>query len=174
MIIQITLTSIIISSVIVASGLGVIQWLLTKWVSARLEKSIQYEYDRKMEEYRFQQLQRQKAETIARLFARWIKYRGNEAIYLNKSELLDFYEELNQMSIEISLWINDKKILTDIMARLQLKADAKDIRTLSGDIRKLILNIDDNFDPLEIVLWPNSDIEETLFNAIPKSIEKVK
>ncbi|MFA6338979.1 MAG: hypothetical protein WCW87_02900 [Candidatus Paceibacterota bacterium] len=172
--IQLTFIQILTSSLIIAFCLGLVQWLLTKWVSARLEKSIQHEYDRKLEEYKFQQLQRQKAETIARLFARWIKYRGNESTYLNKSELINFYEELNQMSIEISLWIKDKKLLTDIMARLQMKADAKDIRTLSGEIRKLILDIDDKFDPLEIVLWPNPEIEKTLFNNIPKSIKKVK
>ena len=107
--IQLTFSQILISSTVIVFGLGVVQWLVTKWVSARLEKSIQHEYDRKLEEYRFQQLQRQKAETVARLFARWIKYRGNESIYLNKNELINFYEELNQMSIEISLWIKDKK-----------------------------------------------------------------
>ena len=169
--IQLTFGQIVTSSLIVVIGLGVIQWLVTKWVSARLEKSIQHEYDRKLEEYRFQQLQRQKAETIARLFSKWIKYRGNESAYLNKAELINFYEELNQMSIEISLWIKDKQILTDIMSRLQMKPDAKDIRTLSGEIRKLILNIDDGFDPLEIILWPNAEIEKTLFHTIPKSVE---
>lgn len=149
-------------------------WLLKKWVGARIDKSIQHEYDKKLEEYRFSQLQRQKAETIARLFSRWIKYQGNESTYLNKGELIDFYEELNQMSIEISLWIRDKKILSDIMARLQLKVDAKDIRTLSGEIRKLILGIDDGFDPLEIVLWPNVEIAKTLFPTNTGKAEEVR
>lgn len=169
-IIQITLSQNISSTIVLALLIAVVQWLLAQWLSARLEKSIQHEYDRKLEEYKFQQLQREKAETIARFFARWIKYRGTESEYLNKRELIDFYEELNQMSLEISLWIKDPKILKDIMAKLQLKGDSKDIRALTGEIRKLILNIDDGFDPQEIVLWPNKEIGEKLFKDIPGSV----
>ena len=170
-IIQLTYGQTITGALMFAVLLGLLQWFLAKWISIRLEKSIQHEYDRKLEDYRFQQLQRQKAETIARLFARWIKYRGNESTYLKESELLDFYEELNQMSLEISLWIKDKKILEDIMARLRLKPGAKDIRELSGEIRKLILDIDDKFDPQEIILWPNAEIEKKLFEGVPKSVK---
>jgi len=169
-IIQITFGQIISSTIVLALLVAVVQWLLTQWILVRLEKSIQHEYDKKLEEHKFQQLQREKAETIARLFARWIKYRGTESEYLNKGELIDFYEELNQMSLEISLWIRDPKILTDIMAKLQLKGDSRDIRALSGEIRKLILNIDDGFNPQEIVLWPNKEIGEKLFKDVPGSV----
>lgn len=169
--IEITYNQIITSSLIIIILSGVVQWLVAKWVSARLEKSIQHEYDKKLEELRFQQLQRQKAETVARLFSKWIKYRGNESNYLSHSELINFYEELNQMSIEISLWIKDGQLLADIMDCFLKKGDAKDIRILSGEIRKLILDIDDKFDPLKIILWPNDEIAETLFKKCSKSTE---
>lgn len=130
---------------------------------ARLEKSIQHEYDKKLEDYKFQQLQRQKAETIARLFAKWIKYKGNEYTYLTKDELINYYEELNQMSFEISLWVKDEEILKDIMAKLQLKQGSKDIGTLLLQIRKLILTVESNLKPEEIVLWPNEEIGKKLF-----------
>lgn len=140
-----------------------VQWLLAMWIKTRLEKSIQHEYDKSLEDYRFQQLQRKKAETVSRLFAKWIKYGGAEFEYLNKNELINFYEELNQMSLEISLWI-DEKILIDIMACLEQKDGAKDIRTLAGQVRKLILNNDkDGFDALKIVLWPNLEMKKKLF-----------
>ena len=108
------------------------------------------------------------------MFSKWIKYRGNESSYLNKRELIDFYEELNQMSLEMSLCVKDERTLNDIMARLQLKSDSKDIRTLTGQIRKLILNTNDDFDPIEIVLWPNSEIEKDLFTKTLKDDEKKK
>ncbi len=138
---------------------ALIQWLLAIWIKARLEKSIQHEYDKKLEDYRFSQLQRQKAEVIAKLFARWIKYFGKEQDFLDKNELIDYYEELNQMSLELSLWIPDEKILNDIMARLfqgSEPGNAKTIRTLVGQIRKMILNNkNDSFDSEKIILWEN-------------------
>lgn len=174
-IIQITFSQLISSTIALALLMAVVQWLLAQWFSARLEKSIQHEYDKKLEEHKFQQLQRQKAETIGRLLARWIKYRGTECDYLNKRELMDYYEDLNQMSFEISLWIKDKEILTDVMDKLQLKDGSKDVRALTGEIRKLILlDNDDEFNPQEIVLWPNQKIEEELFKSVPRSVKMVE
>lgn len=144
--------------------LAVVQWLVSNWIAKRLEKSIQHEYDKKLEDYRFQQLRRQKAEVIACLFSRWIKYRGNEGEYLEKDELINYYEELNRMSLEMCLWINDEKILVDIMSRLQNKVDAKDIRTLIGQIRKIVFDTNDNFDINEIVIWPPEEVAKNLFS----------
>lgn len=130
------------------------QWLLAQWISNRLEKSIQHEYDKKLEDHRFQQAQRQKAETIARLFSKWIKYQGKEKELLERKDLAEYYEELNKMSLEISFWIKDGKLLNSIMVRLQNKEGARDIRTIIGQTRKFILGIDDDdFDPQEITIW---------------------
>jgi len=118
-----------------------------------------YYFSKRIENYKFIQLQRQKAEAISRLFARWIKYRGKESEILNKKEQFDFYEELNQMSIEIALWIGDEDLLTDIMARLENKADAKSIHSLIGEVRKLILNDKkDNFDSNKVIIWPRKEL----------------
>ena len=150
---------VILGTASLATLLSLVQWLLATWIKARLEKSIQYEYDERLEDYKFSQLQRQKAEVIAQLFARWIKYLGKEQDYLDKKALIDYYEELNQMSLELSLWIPDEEILNNIMARLSQGSspgDAKDIRTLTGQIRKMILgNKDDGFDSSKITLWEN-------------------
>lgn len=116
---------------------------------------VSYYFSEQTEKYKFVQLQRQKAEAVARLFSRWIKYRGKEANYLNEKELFDYFEELNQMTFELSLWISDEKLLTDIMLRLQNHQEAKDVRSLIGDIRKLILDKPfDKFNVQEITVWP--------------------
>lgn len=160
--IQLTFNQILISSLLITSGLGVIQWLITKWVATRLEKSIQHEYDIKLEEHRFQQLQRQKAESIARLFARWIKYRGKENKILSKSEQFDYYEDLNRMSIEVALWIGDENLIKDVMARFENNPEAKSIHDLIGEVRRLILNKKDNFDSNKVVIWPTKELLDEL------------
>jgi len=136
-----------------------IQFLFSIWIKSRLEKSIQHEYNKKLEEYKFLQIQRQKAEIIAKFFAKWIKFRGQEKVLLEKKELLDYYEDLNKMSFEISLWISDDKILKEVMKLFQNDPEAKNVRQLIGEFRKLILNIkNDNFDVQEITLWPTNNI----------------
>lgn len=88
------------------------------------------------------------------MFSKWIKYRGKEKEVLDDNELIEYYEELNRMSFEMSLWIKDHELLTGIMHRLQNHSSAKDTRNIIGDIRKLILeDVGDNFDSSEITLW---------------------
>jgi len=140
------------------------QFIVGKWMIIRLEKSIQYEYDKQLENHRFQQLQKQKAEVVGKFFARWIKYRGQEERILDKRELVDYYEDLNRMSIEISLWINDENLLSDIMSRLQNSNNAKTIREIVVDVRKLVLEKDDKFDPNKITVWPTGEKVKRLFD----------
>lgn len=133
-------------------------------ITARLEKSIQHEYDKKIEDYKIEELHRQKAEVVAKLFSKWLKYRGKEDEILSDKDLIDYYEELTKMSYEIALWIKDEKLLSEIMLRLTNNNQAKDKRVLIGEIRKLILNNkEDCFDSQEIVEWPNLEIQKKLF-----------
>lgn len=154
-IIQISLKQIIISATIIALCMTLLQWLLALWIKNRLEKSIQHEYDKKLEDYRFSQLQRQKAEILAQFFAKWVKFRAKEKELLDEKQLIEYYEELNRMSLEISLWISDVDVLNDIMSLCERKDGATDLRSLVGKVRKIMLNKkDDNFEAKNIVLWP--------------------
>jgi len=117
---------------------------------------VTYFSNKRLEDYRFLQLQRQKAEIIARFFSKWTKYQAQEKDFLDKKDLIDYYEELNRMSLELSLWVPDKKILEDIMLRLENKESSEDIRTLIVKIRKMILgDKKGNFKSEKIVLWGN-------------------
>lgn len=166
---QLTVGQILLGSSLLAILLGAIQWLLANWMKIRLEQSIRHEYDKKLEDYRFAHLQRQKAEVIATFFAKWIKYRGNEKCFLNDKEMIDHYEELNRMSLEVSLWIEDKDVLDEIMSVTQLKGGNGNVREITGKVRKLILNIvDDDFDPKEVTLWPNQEETIKLFRLDKK------
>lgn len=108
-----------------------------------------------MENYKFLHLKKQKAEAVAKLFARWIKYEGKEVGVLNEKEPQDYYEDLNKMSLEMTLWIEDDALLTDIMLRLQNHDSAKDIRAIVGTLRKTMLGRQTGtFDSRQITLWP--------------------
>lgn len=161
---QITIGQILFGSSVITIVLGIIQFLLANWIKIRLEQSIQHEYDKKLEDYKFSQLERQKAEMIATFFAKWIKYRGKERDFLNDKELIDYYEELNRMSLEITLWIKDEEVLNEIMSRTQLKDGVGDIFSITTKIRKLILNLkNDKFDYKNITNWPNPEQTKKLF-----------
>lgn len=138
-IIQVTYDQIIAGTISLAFLLGVIQFLLAIWINARLEKSIQHEYDKKLEDYRFSILQREQAAKIATFFAKWAKYSAKEKTILNKKELHDYYEELTKMSYELSLWIPDENLVKKIMSRLELKEGAPQVKELLIEIREHIL-----------------------------------
>lgn len=145
------------SGIIIA--ISIVQFLLSIWIKSRLENSIHHEYDKKLEEYKFLHLQKQKSEIIAKFFAKWIKYNGQERNFLSKKELVDYYEDLNKMSFELSLWISDDNILKEVMERFQNNKNAKDVRSLIGEFRKLILNIKSNhFNINDITIWRIDEI----------------
>lgn len=140
-----------------------IQTIVIIITSALIGGFISYYFTQKTEKYKLLQLHRQKAESVARLFAKWIKYRGKENIILNKEEQFDYYEDLNQMSIEAALWISDEDLLKDVMARLENKPDAKSVHNLIGEVRKLILdNKKDGFDSNNVVIWPRQELLDEL------------
>lgn len=138
-IIQITVPQLFVGSSLIIVCLGVFQFLLANWIKIRLEKSIEHEYAKKLEEYRFSILQREQAAKIAFLFAKWAKYSAKEVTILKGKELYDYYEELTRMSYELSLWISDEDLVRKIMARFELKEGAAETKDLLIEIREHIL-----------------------------------
>jgi hypothetical protein len=138
-IIQITFPQLFISTSIVTILVIIVQFLLSNWIKSRLEKSIEHEYSKKIEDYRFSILQREQASKIASLLAKWAKYSAKEKTILKEKELYDYYEELTRLSYEISLWINDEELVKKIMVRLENKEGAPQNKELLIKIREHIL-----------------------------------
>lgn len=154
-VLQVTIGELLVASIPLVLIWGFLSWLLKNWIGARLDKSIQYEYDRHLEDYRDSRVRRQKAELVAELFSKWIKYYGRETVLLKKEELIEYYETLNKLSLELSLWLEDEEIYKNIMSRLENSPDAKDLRELVGDVRTYLLEKDcESFKAQSIVLWP--------------------
>jgi len=157
-IIQFTTGQLSVAVISMLIGFTLVQFLLATWIRSRIENSVKHEYDKNLENYKSSELQRQKAAMVAQLFAKWIKYGKDSEYKLNGEQLLDRYEELNKMSMEISLWIKDERLLEEIMKAFHWDDGAQDIRSLTGEVRKLILNDKkDSFNPQNIVLWTMKD-----------------
>ena len=84
---------------LVLLGLAAIQFLVALWLKARLESSIKAEYDRVLEDYRFELRAREQAAKAA------------EYISLARSLTPDSpateYRRANQLAWELALWLPD-------------------------------------------------------------------
>lgn len=78
----------------VAACFGIIQFLLSCWIKSRLENSIKAEYDKLIEEYRFELRAKERAEKVAQYLSLYYKDSQN-------------FQKLNQLSWELALWLPD-------------------------------------------------------------------
>jgi len=125
-----------------------------------------YIFNKKLEEYRLSINRREKAADVATMLARWIKYRGREENLLTKKELIDYYEELTRMSFELSLWIEDEKLLSELMRLFARDPLAPNVREILGKIREELPDgkAFESFSPSEIIIWPADEIVEDVFD----------
>ncbi|OHA51182.1 MAG: hypothetical protein A3A97_02830 [Candidatus Terrybacteria bacterium RIFCSPLOWO2_01_FULL_40_23] len=138
--ITISTDQIIISTVLLFVLFSVAQFLIATWIKARLEKSIQHEYDKKSIDYNFSILQREQAVKIAALLAKWIKYGEDSTEVLSENERRNYFEELNKMTLELAIWIPDEEIVKKLMACLSHNETAPNIREIVTDVRALVRN----------------------------------
>jgi hypothetical protein len=98
-----------------------------------------YFFSLKIEEYKFYIYQRQQAEKIAELFAKWIKYNGQSDKFLNDKERIDYYEQLNKLTWELAMWIPNEQLVKKIMVLLSNAQNALNIKEIIIETRGLIL-----------------------------------
>lgn len=135
-------------------SLGVAQWLFMRAITTTIETSIKHQYDKQIEEYKYLISKREKVANIATFFSHWIKYRGNEQALLNDRELTDYYEALNRMSFELTLWIEDDVILKDIMKRLRNEDGSAHTIDLLLTTKTLLTQKPTDLTRKDITLWP--------------------
>lgn len=100
-------------------------FLLQTWIKARLEQSIRHEYDKKLEEFKFESRKREQSALVAELFSKWIKVADENS------------RELNKLSFEMSLWLPDE-VAIEINKRLKNLNDARPVMNLLIECRKII------------------------------------
>ncbi|MEA3238836.1 MAG: hypothetical protein U9Q94_03525 [Candidatus Bipolaricaulota bacterium] len=138
----------IISAGITSSMLAVaLAFLLKKWLAARIEKSIEYAYNVRLERIREDIAVKNRAALVADLLSEWLSRPKDST-------------RLNRLTFEAYLWL-PSDIADDLSRRLANQPDAPDVRTLLGQVRKHLLGVGDSFDPQKINIfpppWPNKN-----------------
>ncbi|MFP3344113.1 hypothetical protein R0J87_16560 [Halomonas sp. SIMBA_159] len=113
---------------------AVLQFLIGLWIKSRLESSIKYEYDKKLEYFKYDQKVREQAAKVSKLLA--------EARNGDTSLSRERATNLNQQAWELMLWLpeNPARKLSN-----HLSGDDKvSMKEILIDVRKILLNKDDD------------------------------
>lgn len=105
--------------------LGAIQFLVTEWTKARLQYSIKSEYDKIIEEYRFDLKAREQAAKVSEYVALYHHDPNN-------------FLKMNQLSFELFLWLPED-IYKNLGKALIREKGAKNLGEILVDIRKILL-----------------------------------
>lgn len=118
-------------------SVGSIQALLTLWLKTRLENSVRHEYDRRLEEFRYELRQREQAAMVAELLAVWTAKPIN-------------IMRLNQLTWEASLWLPEK-VLKELSRTLSHAPGAKGMKEILVEVRKLLKGSSDCITAEELI-----------------------
>lgn len=114
----------------ILAGIGIIQFFLSIWIKARLESSIKSEYDRLLEDYRFDLKAREQAAKAAEYIAlaRNLETTSSDADY----------RRANQLAWELALWMPDD-IYRNLGRALASPSSQNNILSVLIEIRKFLL-----------------------------------
>lgn len=116
---------------------GVLQFLSTKWLEARLTASITHEYDKKLEDYRGKIKRREQAARVAKLLAMQFNPNASTA-------------EFNELAWELSLWL-PPDLVRELTSCLCSAPNAKQPKEILIAIRKQLLDKPDDLLAEQIV-----------------------
>jgi hypothetical protein len=129
-------------ALLVLTGIGVIQFLLGLWIKARLESSIKSEYDKLLEDYRFDLRAREQAAKAAEYIAlaRNLETTSTEADY----------RRANQLAWELALWLPDD-LYRNLGKALASPSSDNNILSVLIEIRKLLLKTPGTLNDAEVI-----------------------
>ncbi|MFX4252025.1 hypothetical protein ACOL21_04170 [Aliarcobacter butzleri] len=123
-----------ILSIFISSG--IIAFIIKNFIKTKIEQSIKHAYDKKLEEFKQEQLIRYKAEVVAELFAEWLDRPEDN-------------KRLNQLTFQAFLWLPDD-ICNDLNEVLTHTTNDKTFRNIIHKTRKHLLK-ETNLDALKVV-----------------------
>jgi len=115
---------------IIFTSLAILQFLLSIWIKSRLESSIKYEYDKFLEEYKYDIKVREQAARVSEYLALARRLKG-------KSEDSD-YERANQLSWELAMWL-PSDIYKKMVKAIASPDEKNNELTVVVEVRKLLL-----------------------------------
>ncbi len=115
---------------IIFTSLAILQFLLSIWIKSRLESSIKYEYDKFLEEYKYDIKVREQAARVSEYLALARRLKG-------ESEDSD-YERANQLSWELAMWL-PSDIYKKMVKAISSPDEENNELTVVVEVRKLLL-----------------------------------
>lgn len=129
-------------ALLVLAGIGVIQFLLGLWIKARVESSIKSEYDKFLEDYRFDLRAREQAAKTAE----YIALARNLETTSSKAD----YRRANQLAWELALWLPDD-LYRNLGMALASPSPDNNILSVLIEIRKLLLKTPGTLNDAEVI-----------------------
>lgn len=122
---------------IIICVVAAVQWMVSKWFEARLVQSIKHEYDKRMEELRFETRKREQAARVSELLA-------------SEFSADPETERFNRLAWELSLWL-PADIVRELTRYLCKDDTAKHPKEILIAIRRLLHGDKDMLEPEMIV-----------------------
>ncbi len=123
---------------------SVVQALLTWWIKSRLTESIKHEYDKRLEEFKRDQLRKEKAAVVAEFLAEWTHLKGADT------------KRLNQLLWELSLYL-PSQLVRDIKSMVTDKKNGKTAPEVLVSARTHLQGEADPLAPADIAHFKHPD-----------------
>lgn len=124
------------SAILVLIGYAAIQFLAAEWIKACLQKSIEHEYQKKLEEFRYDIKVREQAAKVAEYLA--LRASNTENVTL-----------MNKLSWELAMWL-PAEIYQQMAHVVVGRPNAQEYKQLIIAVRKLLLK-----NPSDPLTWDN-------------------
>lgn len=150
-------TSQLIATLVTTGAFSaLLYFLITEKLKAQIQYSTKINYDRLVEDYKYGQLQRQKAALVAELLAEWTSYPND-------------YKKLNQLTLEAFMWLPKETALklSDLLSHEQ---GASSVRDILAEVRTILLGVDETIPASSIILFSKP---KTTANQLPTEADKV-
>lgn len=117
----------------------IIIYFSKNWISSKINHHLKHHYDKLTEDYKKDQLIKQKSELIGNLLSEWISHPVNQ-------------KKLNQLTFEAFLWL-PKEIANDLSDTLAHKENAKSIRDIISAVRIHLLGTENRIEAQQIIVF---------------------
>src|SRR5690606_21975815 len=111
-----------------------------------IQYSVKHSFDKKLEDYKTAEIKRQKAVLIADLISEWLSFPKDRT-------------KLNRLTLEAFIWL-PKETATKLSELLSHSQNAPNVREIIADVRKLLMEENEEIDHNLIIIFPPKESEK--------------
>jgi dihydroneopterin aldolase len=140
-----TLFLLIISDSVFIIIISVIVFISRNWILNKIQYSVKFQYDKRIEELKDEYSKRSRAALIADLLSEWLSYPEKQ-------------KTLNKLTFEAFLWLPEE-IAKKISLRLSNNQNSPEIQEIIVDVRRFLLQTKDSVEPKDIIIFDQENIK---------------